>query len=53
MHNGVRRAPVNKQNALEVWGEIVERVDLVFFSDPTTAAMKPLVLAWPLSEGDS
>jgi hypothetical protein len=31
-----------KRNFLEVSGEIVERVDPVFFSDPMTAAMKAL-----------
>lgn len=45
MDNGARRALVpleNKRNFLEVSGDIVERVDPVFFSDPTTAAMKAL-----------
>jgi ATP-dependent Lon protease len=45
MDNGVRRAlaPLeNKRNFLEVSGDIVERVDPVFFSDPMTAAMKAL-----------
>ena len=45
MDNGARRALVpleNKRNFLEVSGEIVERVDPVFFSDPMTAAMKAL-----------
>ncbi len=32
----------NKRNFLEVSGDIVERVDPVFFSDPMTAAMKAL-----------
>jgi hypothetical protein len=32
----------NKRNFLEVSGDIVERVDPVFFSDPMTAAMKSL-----------
>jgi ATP-dependent Lon protease len=43
MDNGARRALVpleNKRNFLDVSGEIVERVDPVFFSDPMTAAMK-------------
>jgi ATP-dependent Lon protease len=43
--NGARRALVpleNKRNFLEVSGDIVERVDPVFFSDPLTAAMKAL-----------
>ncbi len=45
MDNGARRALVpleNKRNFLEVSGDIVERVDPVFFSDPLTAAMKAL-----------
>ncbi len=45
MENGARRALIpleNKRNFLEVSGEIVERVDPVFFSDPMTAAMKSL-----------
>ena len=45
MDNGARRALVpleNKRNFLEVSGDIVERVDPVFFSDPMTAAMKSL-----------
>jgi ATP-dependent Lon protease len=45
MENGARRALVpleNKRTFLEVSGEIVERVDPVFFSDPMTAAMKAL-----------
>jgi len=45
MDNGARRALIpleNKRNFLEVSGDIVERVDPVFFSDPTTAAMKAL-----------
>ena len=43
MDNGARKALVpleNKRNFLEVSGDIVERVDPVFFSDPMTAAMK-------------
>lgn len=47
MDNGARRALVpleNKRNFLEVSGDIVERVDPVFFSDPMTAAMKGLGL---------
>ena len=45
MDNGARRALVpleKKRNFLEVSGDIVERVDPVFFSDPMTAAMKAL-----------
>jgi ATP-dependent Lon protease len=47
MDNGARRALIpleNKRNFLEVSGEIVERVDPVFFSDPMTAAVKALGL---------
>jgi ATP-dependent Lon protease len=45
MDNGARRALVpleNKRHFLEVSGDIVERVDPIFFSDPMTAAMKAL-----------
>jgi ATP-dependent Lon protease len=45
MDNGARRALIpleNKRNFLEVSGDIVERVDPVFYSDPMTAAMKGL-----------
>ena len=45
MDNGARRAMIpldNKRNFLEVSGDIVERVDPIFFSDPMTAAMKAL-----------
>lgn len=45
MDNGARRALIpleNKRNFLEVSGDIVERVDPVFYSDPMTAAMKAL-----------
>lgn len=45
MDNGARRTLVpleNKRNFLEVSGDIVERVDPVFFSDPMTAAIKAL-----------
>lgn len=47
MYNGARRALIpleNKRNFLEVSGEIVERVDPIFYSDPFTAAMKALGL---------
>src|SRR5262245_23539835 len=47
MDNGARRALIpldNKRNFLEVSGDIVERVDPVFFSDPMMAAMKALGL---------
>lgn len=45
MDNGARRALVpleNKRNFLDVSGDIVERVDPIFFSDPMTAAMKAI-----------
>ncbi len=45
MDNGARKALVpleNKRNFLEVSGEIMEKVDPIFFSDPATAAMKGL-----------
>ena len=47
MDNGARRALVpleNKRSFLEVSGDIVERVDPIFFSDPMTAAQKALGL---------
>jgi ATP-dependent Lon protease len=47
MENGARRALIpleNKRNFLEVSGEIVEKVDPIFFSDPQPAAMKALGL---------
>ncbi len=43
MENGARRALVpleNKRNFLEVSGEIIERVDPIFFSDPLAACNK-------------
>jgi ATP-dependent Lon protease len=45
MDNGARRALVpleNKRNFLDVSGDIVERVDPIFYSDPATAAMKAM-----------
>jgi len=45
MENGARRALIpleNKRSFLDVSGDIVERVDPIFFSDPMTAAMKSL-----------
>jgi len=45
MDNGARRTLIpleNKRNFLEVAGDIVERVDPIFYSDPVTAAMKAL-----------
>jgi ATP-dependent Lon protease len=47
MDYGARRALIpleNKRHFLEVAGDIVERVDPGFFSDPMTAAMKALGL---------
>ena len=43
--DGARRALIpleNKRKFLEVSGDIVERVDPIFYSDPMTAAMKAL-----------
>ena len=45
MDNGARKALIpleNKRNFLEVSGDIMEKVDPIFYSDPTTAAMKSL-----------
>ncbi|MCY2964124.1 MAG: ATP-dependent Lon protease, partial [Planctomycetota bacterium] len=45
MDNGARRALVpleNKRNFMEVPGDVMERVDPIFYSDPTVAAMKGL-----------
>ena len=45
MDNGVHRAfiPIeNKRHFLEVSGDINERIDPVFYSDPLTVAMKAL-----------
>jgi ATP-dependent Lon protease len=45
MENGARRALIpieNKRHFLEVPGDIVERVDPIFFADPLTAAAKAL-----------
>jgi ATP-dependent Lon protease len=47
MDNGARRVLVpleNKRNFFEVSGDILERVDPVFYSDPLTAAMKAMGL---------
>lgn len=47
MDNGARKTLIpleNKRNFLEVSGDIMERVDPVFFSDPMMAAMKALGL---------
>jgi ATP-dependent Lon protease len=45
MENGARRALIplgNKRNFLEVSGDIAEKVDPIFFSDPQTAGAKAL-----------
>lgn len=47
MENGAKRALIpleNKRNFLEVSGDIVEKVDPVFYSDPQTAVLKALGL---------
>lgn len=47
MDNGARRALIpieNKRHFLDVPGDIMERVDPVFYGDPQTAAMKALGL---------
>ena len=45
MDNGAHRvlAPLeNKRTLLEVSGDVIERVDPIFFADPMTAAMAAL-----------
>jgi len=45
MDNGARRALIpieNKRHFLDVSADIMERVDPIFYGDPTTAAMKAL-----------
>ena len=45
MENGAKRALIpieNKRHFLEVPGDIVEKVDPIFFADPLTAAIKAL-----------
>src|SRR3954469_18160694 len=45
MDNGARRALIpleNKRSFLEVSGDVIERVDPIFYADPMTAAMKAL-----------
>ena len=45
MDNGAKRALIpteNKRNFLEVPGDIIEKVDPIFYSDPLTAAIKGL-----------
>lgn len=47
MDNGAKRALIpieNKRNFLDVSGDLVEKVDPIFFSDPLTAAVKALGL---------
>jgi ATP-dependent Lon protease len=47
MDNGARKVMIpveNKRNFLEVSGDIVEKVDPVFYSDPQTAVLKALGL---------
>jgi predicted ATP-dependent Lon-type protease len=46
MDSGARQALVpieNKRNFVDVPGDVVERIDLVFFSDPLSAAVKELI----------
>ncbi len=48
MENGAKRALIplaNKRNFLEVSGDVAEKVDPVFFSDPQTAAAKAIGIA--------
>ncbi len=45
MHNGAKRALVpveNKRSFLEVAGDVVERVDPIFYGEPLAAALKAL-----------
>jgi len=45
MENGARRALVpleNKRAMLELSGEVLEKVDIIFYSDPTTAINKAM-----------
>lgn len=45
MENGAKRALIpreNKRHFLEVAGDVLERVDPIFYADPLTAAMKAL-----------
>ena len=47
MDNGAKRALIpieNKRSFLEVSGDIIEKVDPVFYGDPVTAAFKALGL---------
>lgn len=47
MDNGARRALIpinNKRNFLEVSGDVIERVDPIFYGDPQAAAIKSLGL---------
>ncbi len=46
--NGAKRALVpleNKRNFLEISGDIIEHVDLIFYSDPITATMKSMEIS--------
>ncbi len=48
MENGAKRALIpleNKRNFNEVSGEIVERVDPIFYGDPQSAAIKSMSLS--------
>jgi ATP-dependent Lon protease len=45
MESGARRAMVpieNKRHFMDVTGDVMERVDPIFYGDPYTAAMKAL-----------
>jgi len=45
MENGARRALIpieNRRQFLEVSGDVAERLDPIFYSDPQTGAMKAL-----------
>ncbi len=47
MDNGARKVMIpveNKRNFLEVSGDIMEKVDPIFYSDPQTAVLKALGL---------
>lgn len=50
MDNGARKVMIpveNKRNFLEVSGDIMEKVDPIFYSDPQTAVLKALALKQP------
>lgn len=45
MESGAHRALIpteNKRNLMEVPGDVVDKVDPIFYSDPLTAALKAL-----------